>query len=202
MPTTSRLLACLLAATALAAGCSSTPPTRFHSLLGGAPATPARPATPWHLDLGPVSVPAAVDQPQWVVRLPDDSLRMLEQERWVAPLRDELRAALLDGLQQRWGAIDTRNASAPAGQPAWRVRVDIVRFESVSGQAAWLDARWSAARAGSPPAALSCAVSLQQPAAADAMSLAAAHRRAVSALADRIGASVTAGACDAPAKTS
>lgn len=192
-----RLLACLIAASAVAAGCSSAPPTRFHSLLGGTPAAPAAQATPWYLDLGPVGVPAAVDQPQWVVRLPDDSLRMLEQERWVGPLRDEVRAALLDGLQRRWGAIDTRTAAAPAGHAAWRVRVDVVRFETVSGQAAWLDARWTASRPGTA-APLSCAASLQEPAAADAMSLAAAHRRAVSALADRIGASVAAGSCSAP----
>ena len=68
----------MLLAAALFAGCSSTPAPRFHSLLptqatGAADA--AASSVPLPLDLGPVSVPPAVDQQQWVVRLPDDSLR-------------------------------------------------------------------------------------------------------------------------------
>ena len=184
-----RLLPFAFAALLMAtAGCSSTPPIRFHSLLAGtgapSPAAPAR-----YVDLGPVGVPASVDQPQWVVRLPDESLRVLEQERWVAPLRDEIRAALLDGLRQRSGVADARTVSAPQGEVA-RVRVDLQRFESIAGRGTWLEARWTVA-----PGDLACSASLQEAADSNPLALAAAHRRAVNALADRIGASLTGKAC-------
>jgi len=186
-----RLLPFALAALLVAAaGCSSTPPMRFHSLLAGSEA-PATPAPVRYVDLGPVGVPPSVDQPQWVVRLPDDSLRVLEQERWVAPLRDEVRAALLDGLRQRSGAIDARSVPAPTGEVA-RVRVDLQRFESIAGRGTWLEARWTVA-----PGDLACSVSLREAADSDPLALAAAHRRAVNALADRIGASLSARVCPA-----
>jgi uncharacterized lipoprotein YmbA len=186
-----RLLPSALAAlTVILAGCSSTPATRFHSLLAGS-GTAAAPAPTRYVDLGPVGVPAAVDQPQWVVRLPDDSLRMLEQERWVAPLRDEVRAALLDGLRQRSGVGDARTAPVPPGDVS-RVRVDVLRFESAAGRGTWLEARWTVA-----PGDLSCGISLREPADTDPLALAAAHRRAVNTLADRIGVSLSTRGCPA-----
>ena len=188
---TMRLLPTALASALIGlAGCSSAPPTRFHSLLDGQPA-PATTATARHVDLAPVSVPAAVDQPQWVVRLPDGSLRMLELERWVAPLRDELRAALLDGLRARSGVADARSVPTPVDGVA-RVRVDVLRFETVAGRGAGLEARWTVT-----PGDLSCTTSLREAADTDPLALAAAHRRAVAALADRIGVSITSRACPA-----
>ncbi|CAN7216897.1 PqiC family protein [Rhizobacter sp. LjRoot28] len=182
--------ACLMAA------CSSTQPARFHSLAALPAAAPAASspaaATPWVVDLGPVTVPAGVDQPQWVVRLPDGSLRVLEQERWVAPLRDELRGALLEALRQRTGAIDARTVPAPATSPV-RVRLDVQRFETLAGQGAWLEAGWSMA-----PAGFACRVTLRESAGTgDALALADAHRRAVMALAERIGQSARDGRCPA-----
>ncbi len=59
-------------------------------------------------------MPAQVDQPQWLVQLGDDSLAVLEQERWASPLRDEFRQALLEELIVGQGAIDARTQPAPA----------------------------------------------------------------------------------------
>lgn len=183
----SRLPTLVLLACAAAAGCSSTPAPRFHSLLA-AQMQPARVeavnSVPLPLDLAPVSVPAAVDQQQWVVRLPDDSLRILEQEQWVSPLRDELRAALFERLARRYGAIDVR--SAPAADPL-RLKVDVRRFESIAHREVWLDAVWTAQAAtpGTPP--LVCRSSVREPVSGDLSALAAAHRRAAERLADEIG---------------
>lgn len=197
---TALVRALALGAASLMAACSSTQPARFHSLAappGAAPAAAApAAATPWVVDLGPVTVPAGVDQPQWVVRLPDGSLRVLEQERWVAPLRDEVRGALLEALRQRTGAVDARTAPAPATTPATspvRVRVDVQRFETLAGEGAWLEAGWSVA-----PGGFACRITLREAAGtADALALADAHRRAVTALAERIGQSARDGRCPA-----
>jgi uncharacterized lipoprotein YmbA len=192
---TMRLLPPLVLAVAAGlAACASDPPTRFHSLQSATATDTAAVAPQRLVDLGPVAVPPAVDQPQWVVRLPDGSLRVLEQERWVAPLRDELRAALLAGLRERQATGDVRTAAPPA-PAAWRVRVDVTRLDTLAGQGAWLEAGWTAV----PPsggAGFACAVSLREDASGDPLALAGAHRKAVGRLADRIGASLAAGRCE------
>ena len=98
------LLSALALALALALGACSTPPAlRLHTLMPD-PAPPAEaPGPPLAIQLGPVAVPAQVDQPQWLVRLPDGTLALLDNERWASPLRDELRAALRETLARRWG---------------------------------------------------------------------------------------------------
>lgn len=170
---------------AVLAGCSSTPAPRFHSLLSAQPvAVEAVSTVPLPLDIGLVHVPPAVDQQQWVVRLPDDSLRILEQEQWVAPLRDELRVALFDRLAKRYGAVDVR--SAPTAEFV-RLKVDVQRFESMAAREVWIEAVWTATatpRGGTP---LVCRSSVREPVNGDAQALAAAHRRAVHTLADLIG---------------
>jgi uncharacterized lipoprotein YmbA len=170
---------------ALVAGCSSVPATRYHSLLSTGEAV-ARDTglPPLPIDLAPVRVPAAVDQPQWVVRLGDDSLRMLEGEQWVSPLRDELRAALFERLAQRFAVVDARSTPAPA---VVRVTVDVQRFESIAGKEVWLDSVWSAQAQAGKGKPLVCHSSVRELAAGDLTALASAHRRAVVHLADQIG---------------
>jgi uncharacterized lipoprotein YmbA len=179
-----RLLLTLACAAALVA-CSSTPAPRFHSLLS-TQATPTEVVSnvPLPLDLSPVSVPAAVDQQQWVVRLPDDSLRILEQEQWVAPLRDELRAALFERLARRYGAVDVRSAPAPEYV---RLKVDVQRFESIAAREVWIEAVWTATSTTRGSVPLVCRSSVREPVQGDTAGLAAAHRRATQALADLIG---------------
>ena len=177
-------------AMAFVAGCASTPATRYHSLLS-TDAASARDAglPPLPVHLAAVRVPASVDQQQWVVRLGDDSLRVLEGEQWVSPLRDELHAALFERLAQRYAAVDAR--SVP-GQPALRVTVEVQRFESIAGKEVWLDSLWSAQADGAKTVALLCRSSLREPAAGELPALAAAHRRAVVRLADQIGSQLLA----------
>ena len=179
-----KLLALALSV-ALLAGCSSTPAPRFHSLLSTQIApVDAVSTVPLPLDIGPVSVPPAVDQQQWVVRLPDDSLRILEQEQWVAPLRDELRAALFDRLAKRFGAVDVRALHTPEFV---RLKVDVQRFESMAAREVWIEAVWTATPTAKGNAPLVCRSSVREPVNGDAQALAAAHRRAVNALADLMG---------------
>jgi uncharacterized lipoprotein YmbA len=183
------LVACLAALVALV-GCTSTPATRYHSLLATSePVAREAGLAPLPVDLSPVGVPTGVDQRQWVVRLPDDTLRILEQEQWVSPLRDELHAALFERLAQRFAAVDVR--AAPAA-PALRVKVDVQRFESLAGKEVWLDSVWSAQAESAKGPPLVCRSSVHEPASGDLTALAGAHRRAVARLADQIGSQLLA----------
>ncbi len=165
------------------AACATPATTRLHTLLqAGGSGLPAAPALV--VALGPVTVPVQVDQPQWLLRQADGSLLTLEQERWAAPLRDELRAALLQGLAAQAGAVEQNQASA---SPTWRIQVDVTQFESQAGVHATLEAVWTLApvpaTAGS---GMTCATRLRETVAEGAPALAQGHARAVRALATQI----------------
>ena len=180
-------------------------PERFHTLLAPqAAATSPAVAKPVYVDLLPVHVPAQVDHAQWVVRQPDESLLVLEQDRWAAPLPDEVRGAVVERLAARWGAVDVRAVGLPPAA-VWRVRIDVQRFESIPGREARLEAAWSVSlpAAASPPreaSTLVCRSVLIEPVGDGGVpALAAGHRRNVAGLADMIGESLTApgGGCPA-----
>jgi uncharacterized protein len=193
-----------LAGAALAlAACGTATPPRFHSLTPAAP-TPTTgkvaPAGPLVWEVLPVSVPPGVDQSQWVVRSADGSLVVLEQERWVGPLAQEIGAAVTAQLTQTLGPPSTKMG------PVWRVQIDVLRFETAPGREARLEAVWSLLPgSGDAAAAQRCHGSFVESVGTDGyLALAAGHRRGVAQLADAIAAGLTAAAagkqagCTAP----
>jgi uncharacterized lipoprotein YmbA len=179
------------------AACSSPAPTvRLHTLMPLERVSPAGQAPRPHaatipIVLEPIRIPAQVDQAQWLIRLPDESLAMLEQERWASFLRDELREALLDQLASGYGAVDSRGAVAGSGAPV-RIAVDVRRFESLPGREARSEGSWTltGARPGAPP--VHCEWLMREAAPGPIDALAAAHRRAVARLGASIGAALVA----------
>jgi uncharacterized protein len=165
-------------------GCGTTStPARFHSLVAppdDAAARATRSAPDLRVELMPVTLPAQVDVPQIVVRLPDDSLRALEHERWIAPLADEIRTALRLRIDAALGAAPAAAAAAP-----WRVALDVQRFDSALGGAASLQVTWSLQQQGSG-ALLRCRVTDRQAVADGPVALVAAHRAILERLGDAI----------------
>jgi uncharacterized lipoprotein YmbA len=191
----------LLGAALCLGGCSAPQPPRFHSLMptpaetGAAQAaTAGRVSAAGSLawEILPVAVPPGVDQPQWVVRGVDGSLLVLEQERWVGPLAEEIRAALTARLLQSLGV------PAAQGTPLWRVRVDILRLESAPGREARIDATWTIL-GDAGVAALRCRGEfVQVPATEGYMALSASLQIVVSRLADAIGGGLKSAAAGKP----
>ena len=180
-----------LALIALLAGCSSAQPPRYHTLLPArAPiARPAAPAGSVAWEVLPVAVPAGVDQPQWVVRTVDGSLAVLEQERWIAPLAEEFRAAVTDRLTQILGAP----AASAEPRKRWRVRIDVQRFESSPGREARLEATWTVNSLSETAISLRCRDEFVATATSgDYLALAKAHQQGVAKLADDIGSALKA----------
>jgi len=183
----SRVLALALLLTAF--GCASPSAPRYHTLQASERPVPREGLAPTgdggpRILLEPVHVPAQVDQPQWLVRLPDESLALLEQERWASPLRDEFRLALREILTRRFGAVESRGAGE--GAPVWRIRVDVSRFESLPGEAR-IDATYALTPSTATTAALRCSMFLREVAGAGMPALAEAHRHAVARLGEAIG---------------
>jgi uncharacterized lipoprotein YmbA len=147
--------------------------------------------------LDPVRMPAQVDQPQWLVQLPDGSLASLEQERWASPLRDEFRQAVLETLIVGHGAVELRHlgGAAPGAKPI-RVDLDVRRFDSLPGREARIEGSWTIAAMASAGASATapghCEWLIREAAPGALASLAQAHRRAVARLAGGIGAAIQA----------
>lgn len=173
----------------LLAACSTQAPPRFHSLMpstaGARPAAASTALPAWQLL--PVSVPPQVDQPQFVVRLADHTLALLEQERWIAPLADEVRAALSEHMAVTLG---TPGATPATGRKDWRVAVDVQRFDSTPGRIT-IVAVWSVQSGGTAPV-LRCRGVYEQGVGAGVPALAAGHRQAVERLGAALASAVTA----------
>src|SRR5690606_22299560 len=118
----------LAAAAALGLAACASAPVRYYTLLAPAQA-PTGPATPADFDfeLMPVGIPAQVDQPQLVIRQGGQGVAPLSGERWIAPLADEVRAALAAELARTLHARDA--TGLPGGdRPRLRIKVDLRRF--------------------------------------------------------------------------
>ena len=172
----------------LLAACSSPAPPRYHSLLPAQTqlrAAAGNSTAAWQLL--PVSIPTQVDQPQFVVRRADDTFAVLEQERWIAPLADEIRAALGEHLAATLGAP---GAAAAPGRKDWRIALDVQRFDSSPGRST-LVAQWTLL-AGSGTPALRCRSVHEQNVGAAAPALAAGHRQVLQQLGAAIAGTVAA----------
>ena len=195
------VLAVALGLAAGLCGCGSQigMPDRFHSLLpppdNVAAATRAAPGL--RVEVLAVTVPVQVDMPQIVLRLPDDSMRAIEHERWIAPLADEIRAAIALRIDAALTAAPAAAAaSAPAtavATPLFRVALEVQRFDSTLGDAASLRALWTLQQQG-VGTALRCQVNDREAIASGPAALVAGHRVMLERLGDAIGRAVRAAA--------
>lgn len=193
LPRRGPVAAALLGAVLIAA-CSTPPPTHYHTLMvppqaaSAASPAPARaaPAPAW--ELLPVGIPVQVDRPQMVVRLADGSLAVVEQERWIAPLADELHASLTERLTD---ALGVAAASPRSPRERWRLRIDVQRFDSTLGGAAGLAVEWRLRGSEDQgPTALRCHAVYEQAVQPGYAALAAGHRGLLARLVEDIARSL------------
>jgi hypothetical protein len=91
-----------------------------------------------------VSVPAAVDRPQIVVRLAPNQVAIDEFHRWASPLPDAISRVIAENLASLLGTPHVTVFTQPTAAGArYRVLVDVLRFESALGETANLDAVWT-----------------------------------------------------------
>jgi uncharacterized lipoprotein YmbA len=185
-------------AAVLLGACSAVQPPRYHTLMPAATASAPKLASAGSLawEVLPVAIPMQVDQPQWVVRTIDGSLAVLEQERWIAPLGEEIRAAVAERLTRSLGSPA---ASAEPGRQ-WRVQIDVRRFDSTPGREARLEAAWTLRSGADSAVVLSCRGDFVQPVAAGGyLPLAKGHQDGVAKLGDAIGTALKALSAGRPA---
>ena len=176
---------------AAASACGTTKPSHFYTL--DATAAPAGAASGADaVMVGPVSVPAAVDRPQFVVQVAPNRVDVDEFNRWASPLGDAIAQAVAGDLVRLLGTPNV--AVAPLGNfaPAYRVTIDVQRFDSVPGQAALVEAVWTV-RKTAGGATRSGRTVAREPVQGEGFdALAAAHSRAIAKLSGDVAAAIRA----------
>jgi uncharacterized protein len=135
-----QLISIALAAV-VAVGCS-TAPSKFYSL-SSTSAADGTPPTPVAVMVGPVTIPASVDQPEFVVQVAANRVQVDEFNRWVAPLGDAIARAVAGDLVVLLGSPEVASNQLANFVPDYRVTIDVQKFESVPGSAATLEAVWT-----------------------------------------------------------
>ena len=175
---------------AAAAGCASAQ-ARFYTLdptasPNGAPVADAA------VMVGPVTIPAAVDQPQFVVQVAPNRVALDEFNRWAAPLNDSIARAVAGDLAVQLGTPDVATAPLANFAPTYAATIQVQRFDSIRGEAALLDAVWTVRKTanGETRSGRTTAREAVQGDSFDA--LAAAHSRALAKLSGDIAAAIRA----------
>ena len=135
-----QLISIVLAAV-VAVGCS-TAPAKFYSL-SSTSAADGTPPTAVAVMVGPVTIPASVDQPEFVVQVAANRVQVDEFNRWVAPLGDAIARAVAGDLVVLLGSPEVASNQLANFVPDYRVTIDVQKFESVPGSAATLEAVWT-----------------------------------------------------------
>lgn len=178
---------------ALLVACAS-PASRFYTLTGAAPV----PATSGpSVAVGPIAIPAMVDRPEIVVIVAPNEVWPDEFNRWAAPLADAFGLALAQDLAANLRTPRVTLAAATAGEPEYRVAVEVQRFDSVTGSHALQDTVWTVRRARDG-AARTGRTTVREAAGPGYEALAAAHSRALAQLGLDVAQAITALAASTP----
>jgi uncharacterized lipoprotein YmbA len=188
--TKERLLAIVLV-TGTALGCGVSPAARFYMLAPTSEATDA-PKVDYAIAVGPVSIPSAVDRPQFVVQVAPNRVEIDEFSRWVAPLDEAIARAIAANLATLLGTPDVSAAPLATSGSTFRVAVDVQRFDSLLGESVALDAAWTV-RHESLKEPYAGRTRARETAADDGYdALAAAHSRALGSVSTEIAAAIRA----------
>ncbi|MEF7614613.1 PqiC family protein [Aquincola sp. MAHUQ-54] len=129
------------------AGCASSPPPAWHSVLPPANAAAPVPASVSpgpSIAVGRISVPEAIDRPALVVAT-GSGLAVMDGQRWIEPVKAQLPRAVALLLAERLpGTAVSAWPAAVSGNPQWRLAADVQRFDLVRAPAgARLRVVWS-----------------------------------------------------------
>jgi len=175
-------------------GCRSAPMT-YYTLTpadrSGTTAASGRPATRAILVLR--SLPAGIDTTQILIRTDDTRFRVEEGGRWVAPLGEELRGALVDALRHQYG-ITVLDSARHNDAPVPRIDLTVRKFDVAEGSSITLAVDWSLSNSGheAASASLSCQAEFRETSAGTVSGVVAAGQAAVLKLSRALGAAIQA----------
>jgi uncharacterized lipoprotein YmbA len=189
------ILIVLAAGTAF--GCGASAPARFYTL--DSTATPSgTPMASTAVMIGSVSVPAAVDQPQFVLQTASNRVEVDEFNRWAAPLSDSIAHAVAGDLVVLLGTTDVAAAPFANFDPAYTVTIEVQRFASIPGEASIVEAVWTVHKTAGGKTRSGRSVGREAVQGDSREALAAAHSRALASISGDIATAVRSEAADEP----
>ena len=175
-----------------AAGCTSAP-SKFYTL-NSAAVSDGKSQANYAIVVGPVSVPAEVDRPQFTLQVAPNRVEIDEFNRWAEPLNENIARVIAVDLSTLLGTPRVAAVSLANFEPAYRVTIDIQKFESEPGRAAQVEAVW-VVRKSVGGIIFSGRTDANEPVKADGYdALAAAHSRALARISSDIAAAIRADA--------
>ena len=182
----------LLGLTVAGSACRSSP-ARFYTLESTATLDGAAPVASYAVVVGPVSVPPLVNRPEFVVQVAQNRIKLEEFNRWGSPLSDEIARAVAGNLSVLLGTPRVATGPVAAGlAPAYRVAIDVQRFESVPGQGVVVDAVWAVQKETIKGTRTGRTVAREPLQGEGFEALAAAHSRALATVSADIAAAIRA----------
>ncbi|WP_176041911.1 PqiC family protein [Burkholderia stabilis] len=173
--------------------CASNP-VHYYTLVSpaaSATATTAHGTAPLAINVLPVGIPAQLDQQQMVVRSGTGTAVILDNERWVAPLGDELRAALSSALVEQLGARNVTGLPRPSNQTVMSIRTQVRRFDAWPGRMAQFEADWAVGvQQDTPGPRISCSTRLNEAAPGSYADMVRVQQRMIEQFAARIAIAV------------
>src|SRR5258706_141624 len=182
--------------TAGLAGCGTTAPARYYTLDSTA-VSDGRASMRANVMVGPVSVPASVDQPQIVVQVASNRVEVEEFNRWVSPLNDGIARTVAGNLATLLGTPQVATSQLANFNPDYQVTIDVQRFDSIRGKETVLEAVWTVRKTGGD--SRSGRTVAHESVTGDGFEvLAAAHSRALAQMSGDIAAAIRAEAEEKP----
>lgn len=178
---------------ALLTGCGASTPLRYHALAPGAAAPGPSGGAALLVEVLPVSVPERLNRDEVVVNTPGGQPELRGNDRWAAPLADEMRQMVDDALWRRLRAADVYGAPplpGSAGLPQYRLALRVERLDATPGGQAVAEASWTLRRLPQGAQAFCRTGAAEAVAGSDTAGAVAALGRAASRLSAAIAISV------------
>jgi uncharacterized protein len=196
MPRIASVLAIALL-TAVAMGCGRSPTSRFYTL--ASTATPYEaPLASYAVIVGPVTIPASVDRPEFVLQVGPNRVAVDEYNRWAAPLNDSIARVVAGDLAALLGTSHVAAGPLANFDPAYRVTLAVQQFDSIPGQAVVVDAVWAVRKAKGGETRSGRTVAREEVPDKSFDALAAAHSRALATVSGDIAHAIRAEADQRP----
>ena len=165
-------------------GCASVP-VRYYTLLPLAASPNATPANACcDVEIRSLRIPSEVNRPELVTRQSNEQVAVLSNDLWIAPLRDEVRNALLNDIREN---LRQAKLGLPADIKRYVVFIDVSRFESAPANYALIQAQWRVAAAAAPKSEVQpCTTTAQVDIAGGVSGMVLGYQQAISRVASGI----------------
>ncbi|TDY21907.1 hypothetical protein B0G81_2145 [Paraburkholderia sp. BL6665CI2N2] len=141
--------------------------------------------------IGPITIPDLVDRPQIVTRVGDNEVEINEFARWAQPLSGDIGGVIAANLAVLLNSPQISVFDLTREPPGvWRVRIDVMRFESTPGRDVTVDVLWAVRPPGNGRPVTGRSVAREAVSGPGFDALVAAHDRALASVSRDIAAAV------------